>query len=154
MIYCSFNIYAIIFHSSKIGKTLNKCAINSILVHTHPPLFFTSPWRPCHPGARLPPGRRASGTPSLTTAFPGCVSGTFSPGSRVMRSRTPACLAAAGLRDDRVAGWKRKEGCGCECGRKPGHIIPGRSIRNRSWPRTNQTTLVLIQPPVFHFLLH
>jgi hypothetical protein len=82
-----------------------------------PPLF-TSPWRPCHPGARLPPGRRASGTPSLTTAFPGCVAVTFSPGSRVMRSRTPACLAAVGIRDDRVAGWKRKEGCGCECARK------------------------------------
>ena len=34
--------------------------------HAHPPFSFH---RPCHPGARLPPGSRAYGTPSLTTAF-------------------------------------------------------------------------------------
>ena len=118
--------------------------------HAHPSFSFQ---RPCHPGARLPPGRRESGTPSLTRALSGCVifftrsRGKRSrdpvsdhgiirlrhlfPRSSVKRSRIPACLAAVGLRDDKVAGAKRKEGCGCGCARA--HRVRLKILENDSW---------------------
>jgi len=116
---------------AKPDNLQDECAMyakvyTSTHTHTHPPFSFH---RPCHPGARLPPGRRESGTPSLTRALSGCV--IFFTRSRGKRSRIPACLAAVGLRDDKVAGAKRKEGCGCGCARK--HRVKLKILENDSW---------------------
>ena len=57
------------------------------------------------------------------------------PRSSVKRSRIPACLAAVGLRDDKVAGAKRKEECGCGCARE--HQVRLKILENDSWRSEN-----------------
>ena len=46
-------------------------------------------------------------------------------------SRMPACLAAVGLRDDKVNGAKRKEECECGCARE--HQVRLKILENDFW---------------------